>query len=44
MENRNEQPHVLSYLPRAGRREIFIRAPRLTPHERSGREENHERE
>lgn len=38
MDNRNEQPHVFSFLPRAGNREIFTRAPRLTPHERSHKE------
>jgi hypothetical protein len=42
MENRNEQPHALSFLPRAGNREIFMRAPRLLPPERSEKEMPHE--
>lgn len=39
MEHHGEQPHVLSYLPRPGRREIYTRVPRALPHERNDREE-----
>ncbi len=39
MEHRNEQPHALSFLPRAGNREIRVRVPRATPHERNEKED-----